>query len=321
MKKPITASPAVTPLAAALAALDAQDTLRAKLGTARSAEAESAAALQHMERTAADTENALAGYRTSPDRYAHEITTGTDIGARVQADIAMEGARLEAHRSEVARLSALLDNTAATAVTPAILAEQRTALDLTKQRVDTLRRHCADLPQLHMPTCPAKSQEMKTELEDLLAAQLLGEDVSARLAEVTAELAQDAKVRAQNDNEVSATLAGLNRLADAAEAALERDRGHYRDLVDAFLRSQVAAAAERYELLAEQTAAALIELQALDDARLAGCKGAPFGLVSGYLTRVSLPRVSSLGAPLLSADMMLERVPPATAAVRAEFGI
>ncbi|WP_295430041.1 hypothetical protein [uncultured Thiodictyon sp.] len=318
MKKPITVSPAVTTLAAALAALKEQDALRAAITAERTAAATAAAEVQRLEREADEARNALAGYRSTPDRYAQEIADATAADARAEAGIAQEYARHAAHLGEVERLSALL---ADTPVTPAILAEHRAALDQEQARVDTLRTHCANLPLLDPYPAPARSHELQTELEDLLAAQLLGEDVAKRLAEVTAELAQDARVRAQNDNEVSATLAGLNRLADAAETALERDRGHYRDLVDALLRSQVAAAAERYERLAEQTAAALIELQALDDARLAGCKGAPFGLVSGYLTRVSLPRVSGLGAPLLSADMMLERVPPAIAALRADFGI
>jgi hypothetical protein len=199
------------------------------------------------------------------------------------------------------------------------LKKQRATVNAAAARVDTLHAHRARL--LDAIQDDGADEGLRIEHEDLLAARALGEDVAARLAEVEAQLSQAAAAAAVKRGETAATLAGLARKIEAAEADLADAQRMLKALTDDQLDVEINTAVQQYEQISESLALALGELHALALIREAPTLGTPAGLLFGDLGRVFLPRVRGDGAPLLSPEQHWEASDKRTAAIRARLGI
>jgi multidrug efflux pump subunit AcrA (membrane-fusion protein) len=161
--------------------------------------------------------------------------------------------------------------------------------------VETARLRAQEL-QAHLARLDSELVENDTdklieEEQDLLASRALGEDVSARLAEVKKAMAASRQHQAEREAEIDATKAGLSRKLTQAETDLAQHEQDTNRLAKAYWISEIGAAAIRYEALAEQTTTALADLQAIGNLL---CETGPLtahGLSFNYLDKAMLPRV------------------------------
>lgn len=285
----------------ALAAIETQSDLRNDIAATKTRQTKAHNELSRLLRKIHSLMDELGGYQNDPERYSVKIQ---------DTERELESARAEnseAKETEAAALAAIERLQAALAATPAAvklvdLRDHRASVQAAEAYLSHLTAH---RERVQSDTAGTQPPELVAEHQDLLAARALGEDVGGRLSEVEAQLTSNAASIATNQAETAATLAGLSRKVEAAQAALDVLRDQERHLIGAYLLGEADTAAAHYEAMATQAAAALADLQALATLHNEVEPGTLGAVDVAGVPRAMLPRVRGEGEPLLSFKLDL----------------